>query len=124
MNRSILSLCLLILVLAQMACLVAVPAQMSDSTQEPQPTQTNLVAVNTLLVSSSETPSGSVRVTATRSLNVRERAGTDARVIGTLWNNDLVAVIGCSGGWAQITWKGGTAWVNARYLSDNQCKEE
>lgn len=66
-----------------------------------------------------------VSVTATRSLNVRVRPGERERVIGYLYSGDPVTLIGkCQNGWAQIKFKNQAAWVNARYLSDNRCKEK
>jgi uncharacterized protein YgiM (DUF1202 family) len=63
------------------------------------------------------------RVTAARSLNVRQTPGTQARVIGALYTDDPVQMTGkCKTGWAEIVWKTGRAWVNAGYLSDNLCK--
>jgi uncharacterized protein YgiM (DUF1202 family) len=64
------------------------------------------------------------RVTAAESLHVRVRPGERAAVLGYLYNADAVTLTGlCRDGWAQIKWKNARAWVNADYLSDNQCKE-
>ena len=65
-------------------------------------------------------------VTATQSLNIRERAGwKQVRVLGVLYHGDEVILTGtCSDGWAEIVWEDGTAWVNARFLSKNKCSEE
>lgn len=70
-------------------------------------------------------------VTAVQSLNVRERAGDDKRVLGALYNGNSVILTGkCSVdpdplGWAEIVWgESGTAWVNADFLSKNKCSEE
>jgi hypothetical protein len=44
--------------------------------------------------------------------------------IGYLYHADTVTLTGsCRSGWAQIRWQDGTAWVRAKYLSDNKCKE-
>jgi hypothetical protein len=44
--------------------------------------------------------------------------------IGYLYHADTVTLTNlCKDGWAQIVWKQTTAWVNAKYLSDNICKE-
>lgn len=60
-----------------------------------------------------------------RSLNVRERAGEDQKVVGALYAGDPVVLTGsCLNGWAEIAWQDGTAWVNADYLSQNKCSEE
>lgn len=66
-------------------------------------------------------------VTAYQSVHVRAEPGTDALRIGYLYHGDTVTLTGtCSDdppGWAEITFKGEPAWVNADYLSDNSCKE-
>jgi len=61
-------------------------------------------------------------VTAIEALHVRrEPLGT---VLGYLYHGDTVILTStCRDGWAQIEWEGGVAWVKARYLSDNTCKE-
>lgn len=65
-------------------------------------------------------------VTAARSLHVRVRPGEQNAVIGYLYRSNTVTLTGvCSedpAGWAQIAWRGSTAWVNARFLSDNNCQ--
>jgi hypothetical protein len=44
--------------------------------------------------------------------------------IGYLHHADTVTLTNlCKDGWAQIIWRAGKAWVNAKYLSDNICKE-
>src|ERR1043165_9593468 len=67
------------------------------------------------------------KVTVSQSLNVRQSPGKTARVIGYLYRGNQVVMTGkCSRdpkGWAEIKWKNGTAWINARFLSDNLCKE-
>ncbi|MDR7238729.1 SH3 domain-containing protein [Neobacillus drentensis] len=57
-------------------------------------------------------------VTAT-SLRVREAANTSSAVIGTLLLNDLVSVKSSINGWAQINFKGKTAYVSETYLTTN-----
>jgi len=65
------------------------------------------------------------KVTATRSLNVRESAGEDKLVIGYLYHGDSVTLTEkCQDGWAEILFEDGTAWVNADYLTKNKCSEE
>jgi uncharacterized protein YgiM (DUF1202 family) len=60
-------------------------------------------------------------VTADEALHVRkEPLGT---VLGYVYHGDTVTILACRDGWAQIEWQGGTAWVNADWLSDNTCKE-
>ena len=62
------------------------------------------------------------RVTA-MSLHVRVRPGERERVIGYLYNADAVTLTGkCRTGWAQIEWQDATAWVKAKYLSENKCQ--
>lgn len=63
-------------------------------------------------------------VTAAESLHIRSSASEKAAVSGYLAHGDTVTLTGvCKSGWAQILWKDSTAWVSARYLSDNKCKE-
>lgn len=63
------------------------------------------------------------KVTAYQSIHVRaERMGLR---IGYLYYGNTVTLTGaCDHGWAEIVWNDGTAWVNARYLSQNKCSEE
>lgn len=88
-------------------------------------TSTNLVAVKTTpLPTGTRTPVPAI-VTAMRSLNVRQRAGDDQRVVGYLYSGEDVTLTGqCNSGWAEISWQDGTAWVNAMYLSMNKCSNE
>lgn len=93
------------------------PTAESTATRSPEATATRLVAAQS-----------QAYVTATRSLNVRVRPGERERVIGALYFGDLVTLTGeCSKdpkGWAQIEWQDGTAWVRAKFLSQNKCSEE
>jgi hypothetical protein len=61
-----------------------------------------------------------VQVTAT-TLHVRtEPMGLR---IGYLYHADTVTLTGsCRDGWAQISWGGTVAWVNARFLSGEVCQ--
>ena len=106
---------LVILVLAILSCRVSVgenPASVAIATTEESPT----------LISN--TPARA-SVTAVQSLNVRQRAGEDQKVIGALYAGDDVILTGeCSDGWAEIIWAESVAWVNADFISDNLCKEE
>jgi uncharacterized protein YgiM (DUF1202 family) len=61
-------------------------------------------------------------VTASQALHVRREP--NGVVIGYLYREDEVTLTGqCSDGWAQIKYKDRSAWVRAKYLSDNLCKE-
>lgn len=95
---------ILVLIVATLACDVQVPYT---------PTPTPVI---------SATPTESATVTAYQSLHVRTaRMGTR---IDYLYHGDIVTLTGtCDHGWAEIQWKGGTAWVNADYLSPNKCSE-
>src|SRR3990167_9345635 len=118
-----------VLTLAILACRKATPCELNPSscvtTTTPTPagalaptvTATSLVAVT------QESPEAVVsKVTASRSLNVRKRAGEREPVVGYLWFGERVELTGkCERGWAEITWESGLAWVNADYLSDNYC---
>lgn len=59
------------------------------------------------------------------SLNVRQTPDEYGLVLGYLYHGNQVELTEkCTDdGWAEIIWNGGTAWVNADYLSDNLCKE-
>jgi uncharacterized protein YgiM (DUF1202 family) len=73
-------------------------------------------------VTPSPTPPA-VQVTAYRSLNVRVRPGEHERVTGYLHNGDVIHLSGrCQDGWAQIQWGSGVAWVNSKFLSENECQ--
>ena len=66
------------------------------------------------------TPDPTARVIAT-SLHVR--AEPMGLRIGYLYAADTVTLTGtCRDGWAQIEWRDSTAWVNARFLSENSCQ--
>jgi uncharacterized protein YgiM (DUF1202 family) len=65
------------------------------------------------------------QVTAYQSLHVRVRPGEHSPLAkpGYLYHADPVTLTGtCQTGWAEIAWHGGTAWVNASFLSDNKCQ--
>ena len=60
-------------------------------------------------------------VTAIEALHVRKQPL--GIVIGYLFAADTVTLTDkCSDGWAQIEWRDGTAWVKAKYLSENSCQ--
>jgi uncharacterized protein YgiM (DUF1202 family) len=108
----------LVLVLSVLAC--ALP---SGTTVPTTPAPTVVKAVTTVPPkpkTSDNTPT-TVQVTAT-TLHVRtEPMGLR---IGYLYSANTVTLTGsCRDGWAQIEWHGKTAWVRAKYLSDNKCNE-
>jgi len=116
---------ILALILASLACgkyvtpapTVSPPVLDALLTAPPQATKEAIV---TAIASASITPKV-FRVTASRSLHVRaEPLGI---VIGYLYAADTVTLTDkCSDGWAQIEWRDGTAWVKAKYLSENSCQ--
>jgi len=55
-------------------------------------------------------------VTASRSVNIREKATEHSDVLGNLWHGEVVYVSWCSGRWARIP----EGWVNSYYL-DGVC---
>lgn len=115
------SLFILCLVAATLACNVQLEPSGSPTTSTPTAT---IEQTATRLIQSTSTATRQAVVTATRSLNVRESAGNNQRVIGVLFSGETVELTGeCAKGWAQIVWKNGVAYVNAKYLSDNKCKE-
>jgi uncharacterized protein YgiM (DUF1202 family) len=91
----------------------------------PMQTPTALaISTRTITPLPTQTRTALAMVTAARSLHVRVRPGEQQVVIGYLYNADRVTLTGsCRSGWAQIVWKSATAWVRAKYLSDNICKE-
>jgi uncharacterized protein YgiM (DUF1202 family) len=114
MNR--LSLALFCLVAFGLACSQPIPAAQPTATRTlpaPKPvitaTATRLVAV----------------VTAYQALHARQDHSNKALVLGYLYSGDTVTLTGrCSAGWAEIEFKDSTAWVSAKYLSNNKCKEK
>jgi uncharacterized protein YgiM (DUF1202 family) len=95
-----------------------------------EPTMTSAIGVPTLTASPapSATPEPEIARVIATSLHVRVRPGEQNTVIGYLYHADVVRLLGkCQTGWAQIIWHAasgsGTAWVRAKYLSDNKCKE-
>jgi uncharacterized protein YgiM (DUF1202 family) len=104
----------LVLVLSVLACsgsyLTTAPTTPPETVVKPPTTPKNTVTT--------------VEVTAYEALHVRQHPTTAAAVVGYLYNSDPVTLTGtCQTGWAQIRWQDGTAWVNAKYLSDNICEE-
>lgn len=113
---------LLVLVLSALACVApawaVVPTALTTSSPVLSETPTTVPGAIT-------TPATTVQVTALRSLHIRQQPSEHAVVIGYLYRDDVVALTGkCSDGWAEIEWNDALAWVNARYLSDNKCKEK
>lgn len=59
-------------------------------------------------------------VMATTAVNVRSGPGTSYKILGVLYPGHTAQQIGNTRyGWAQVTWKGHTAYVAARYLRDS-----
>jgi uncharacterized protein YgiM (DUF1202 family) len=116
---------LLVLAVSILACgTYAVP-----ETETPLPDTATVIPATKTAVIPSKTPASIdtgtpeiVTVSATHALHVRVRPGEHQAVIGYLYRADTVTLTGsCRSGWAQIIWQGGTAWVNARFLSENSC---
>lgn len=64
-------------------------------------------------------------VTAKTSLNVRSSASSQGAVIGKLYSGERIEVVSVTGSWAEISYKGRTAYVSSRYitpLSDTQSR--
>ena len=55
---------------------------------------------------------------ASADLNIRSKASTKAKVLGTLSKGDAVKVYSIDGDWAKISYDGGTAYVAAKYLAE------
>lgn len=59
-------------------------------------------------------------VMATTAVNVRSGPGTSYKILGVLYPGHTAQQIGNTRyGWAQVTWKGHTAYIAARYLRDS-----
>jgi len=59
-------------------------------------------------------------VMATTVVNVRSGPGTSYKILGVLYPGHTAQQIGNTKyGWAQVTWKGHTAYIAARYLRDS-----
>ncbi len=59
-------------------------------------------------------------VMATTAVNVRSGPGTSYKILGVLYPGHTAQQIGNTKyGWAQVTWKGHTAYIAARYLRDS-----
>jgi len=57
---------------------------------------------------------------ATTAVNVRSGPGTSYKILGVLYPGHTAQQIGNTKyGWAQVTWKGHTAYIAARYLRDS-----
>jgi hypothetical protein len=110
---------LIVLVMTTLACSFGVPVATPPGTKPP-------VKLVMTTPTASMTPVMTAEVTAMEALHVRKQPlGV---VIGYLYHADVIQLSGqCQAGWAQIVWQdasgSGTAWVRAKYLSDNKCKE-
>lgn len=56
-------------------------------------------------------------------LNIREKNTTKSQVLGKLRAGDVIPVLGFTGDWARIEYKGKTAYVSSRYLEKVVTKE-
>ena len=114
-NTPVLLTTVLILVLSVLACrssyLTTVPTTPTKPVVKPPTTPDNTLTT--------------AQVTASDALHVR--AEPMGLVIGYLYHGAEVTLTNkCSedpAGWAQIEWQDAVGWVNAKYLSDNKCKE-
>ncbi|MGI3785330.1 MAG: SH3 domain-containing protein [Janthinobacterium lividum] len=80
-----------------------------------------LVAVlsitTTIGLMSSVVATASTPVTATTELNVRAKPSTTAKIVGSLHRGQTVKSTSDSNGWTKITYKGKTAYVSSRYVT-------
>ncbi len=57
-------------------------------------------------------------INAPNGLNVRSGPGTNYKIIGSVYNGNIVRVTHTDGAWRRINWSGGkTAWVHGAYLA-------
>lgn len=54
--------------------------------------------------------------TVTNDLNLRSGPGTGYRVVDTMPAGAYVDVIGCSGSWCRVNWRGRVGYASASYL--------
>jgi hypothetical protein len=101
--------------LTSLACSMSAYGSPTPTPNDPKPVVRN--TPNALVTA---------EVTAYEALHVRK--WPLGIVIGYLYHAETVTLTSkCSenpAGWAEIAWQGGTAWVAARYLSDNICEEQ
>ena len=65
-----------------------------------------------------ETPTGTkMYVTGVDVLNVRAKASSSSKILGTYNKGDEVTVYGTSGKWSKIKYSGDTAWLFTSYLT-------
>lgn len=100
----------LLLALAALAC--SIPARLPTIPAKPLPT---VVKVST------KQPTELLATVTATSLHVR--AQPMGLILGYLYKADIVTLTGkCQTKWAQIRWQGQAAWVNAKFLSNNDCQ--
>ena len=61
--------------------------------------------------------SGLKGTTTEDSINIRKAPSTDSERLGTLSSGEEVSITGSVQGWYEISYDGGTAWINQDYLS-------
>jgi hypothetical protein len=106
---------LILLALVALAC--SVPAQVPTVSTKPVPT---------VLRPAPKQPTELLATVTATSLHVRQQPSEKSPLVSVdsyLYHGDTVTIQDCADGWAQIEWQGGTAWVKADWLSDNECKE-
>jgi uncharacterized protein YgiM (DUF1202 family) len=70
-------------------------------------------------VAAPSVPDNASRMVATIAVNVRDRPSNDSRVVGTLREGAVVAVVASRQGWLQVSDGSRTGWVYGRYLRPN-----
>ncbi len=78
---------------------------------------TGWVSGQYVTVSSGQTQTGTVNVSASSTLNVRSAANTGAPIVGKLQNGAQVTILGSGNGWYQISYNGTTGWVSGQYIT-------
>ena len=122
------SFALVCLVAVMLAC--AIPVETTVPAAAPTATRSD---PSPIAATRSKTPTATrlvaAEVTAFEALHVRAEPSHQAAIVDYLYVGEEVTLTGkCSEdpyppGWAEIEWKGSTAWVRAKFLSDNKCKE-
>ena len=73
-------------------------------------------------IESQNTTAQGIVVNITSYLNVRSNASTSSKVLGKVYKNDKVDIIGQTGSWYKINYKGKTGYVSKDYVAKGTTK--
>lgn len=77
---------------------------------------TAAIAAAAVLSVSAFAYTGQGTVSVRTSLNVRQSGSTSAAIIGRLYDNSKVTILGSQNGWYKISYNGATGWVSGSYI--------